>query len=104
MVQYGARSIFTDPLVCVLRLPEINKNKNKNKKTKRGKCQGRSLHVGAPSLGNKVSYMNCSVPASSWEASFAGFLSYSGVARLFVCNTVCKQQPPSLHRLHYCAV
>ena len=37
------------------------------------KSQGRSLHVSAPSLRNKVSYVHCSVPASSWEASFVGF-------------------------------
>ena len=46
-----------------------------------------SLHVGAPSLGSKVSYMRCSVLASSWEASFASFRSCSRVARLFVCIT-----------------
>ena len=33
----------------------------KNKKTKRGKCGGRSLHVGAPSLESKVSYVRRTV-------------------------------------------
>ena len=35
--------------------------------------------------------MHCSIPASTREASFVGFRSYSGVARLFVCITVYKQ-------------
>ena len=42
MVQYGARNIFLAPLVRALRLSK--------KKTKRGKCRGRYLRVGAPSL------------------------------------------------------
>ena len=57
MVQYGARSILQDPLVRALRL-----SKKKKKKTKCGKTRGRSLHVGATSLGCKVSYVHCSVP------------------------------------------
>ena len=56
-------------------------------KTKHEKSQGRSLLVGASSLGSKVSYMLCSVPASSRETWFAGIRSYSGVAQLFVCIT-----------------
>ena len=67
-------------------------------------CRGRYLHVGAPPLGSKVSYVHCSVPASSWQASFAGFRSCSGVARLFVCITAYKQPLPYLHRQHYRAV
>ena len=93
MVQHGARSILLVPLVRALRLPKKSK---KNKKTKRGKCRARSLRVGASSLESKVSYVHCSVPASSWESSFAGFQSCSGVARSFVCITAYNQPLPSL--------
>ena len=47
------------------------KKKEERRKKKRGKVH--SLHVGAPSLESKISYVHCSVPTSSWEASFAGF-------------------------------
>ena len=36
------------------------------------------VHLGALLLGSRVSYMFCSVPASSWEVSFASFRSYLG--------------------------
>ena len=49
------------------------------------------INVGAPLLGSKASYVYCSVPASSWETSFVGFRSCSGVALLFVCITAYKQ-------------
>ena len=102
LMQYGARSILLVPLVCVLRL--LKKNKKNKKKTKRGRNRGCSLHVSAPSLGSKVSYMLCSIPAFSWQALFVGFWSYSGVAQLFVCTTAYKEPLPSLHRQHYLAV
>ena len=75
MVQYGATSIFLVPLVHALWLSKKKKKKKekKKKKTKRGKCRECSLHVGAPLLGSKVSYVRCSVPTASWEAWFVGF-------------------------------
>ena len=70
MVQYSARIIFTDPLVRALLLSE----KKNRKKMKCGNA------TGALYTGGKVSYVQCSVPASSWEALFVGFRSYLGVA------------------------
>ena len=75
MVQYGenaasqkwcnmVREVFLVSLVHALRLSKKekkkknNNNKNKKENTKREKCQGRYLRVGASSLGSKVSYMH----------------------------------------------
>ena len=68
MVQYGARSVLLVTLVRALQLSQKKdkKNKQNKKKTKHGKTHGRSLHVGATSLGCKVSHVHCSVLASSW--------------------------------------
>ena len=44
----------------------LSKKKKNKKKTKSEKCRGRYLRIGAPSLGSKVIYVHCLVPASSW--------------------------------------
>ena len=77
------------------------RRRRRGRRRNMGKSQGRSLHVGAPLLGSKVSYMLCSVPVSSWEALCASFQSYLGVARYYSIQTTTayKQPPPSLHRL-----
>ena len=76
-------------------VPSLHRESDK-KTTKREKCRGRCVRVGAPSLGSKDSYVHYSVPVLLQLALFAGFRPYSGVARLFVCITAYKQPLPSL--------
>ena len=58
----------------------VVKEKEEDEEEDMGKSPCHFLHKGTPSLGGRVSYVHSLVLASSWEASFASFQSYSGLA------------------------